>query len=243
MKTTFIADTHNKHQQLDLPGGDLLVVAGDFCSQGEFIEVHDFASWLDQQPYDHKVVIAGNHEVCMGRGASNRYRAIEAITDTAVYLEDSQTTVEGLVLHGVPWTNRFGSWAFMKDEDELSVHWNDIPSDTDILITHGPPRGVLDECPDRTPRHDHRGWQGPMKPVAPSADRTKNVGSTGLLERLREVQPDYHVFGHIHESYGRATVGSTTCLNASVVNGQYEIQNDPVTVNIAPPGNDTALSR
>ena len=88
----------------------------------------------------------------------------------------------------------FGGWPFMKKDDMLSKYWNNIPDSTDILITHGPPYGILD-----------------------NNGRGTFCGSKSLLERVQILKPKYHIFGHIHESYGVQKINSTTFINASFI--------------------------
>jgi Icc-related predicted phosphoesterase len=84
-----------------------------------------------------------------------------------------------------------------------------IPADTELLITHGPPYGILDET---------------------VRDRTA-VGCRDLLHKVSALQQlKAHVFGHIHEGYGQREVGGTLFLNASVLDEHYEMKNKPFLV-------------
>lgn len=89
-------------------------------------------------------------------------------------------------------------------------YWQQIPSDRlDILITHGPPFGVLDKC-----------------------NNNRLAGCEDLLEVITHVKPKYHLFGHIHEGYGIAQNGYTTFINASILDENYILKNMPVIFDI-----------
>ena len=190
MRIVCVSDTHGWHRDLAVPDGDLLVHAGDVTRKGELDTVADFDRWLGSLPHRHKVVICGNHDFCF----QEQPHAARALLTTAVYLEDNSVTLGGLTVYGSPWQPWFGGWAFnLPRGPELAAVWAKIPDRTDILITHGPPAGIL----DRTHRGD-------------------NVGCADLLARVLEVRPRLHVFGHIHEAAGLLDLDGTTFVNASV---------------------------
>ena len=133
MKITFISDTHNKHKQVTatLPGGDLLIHAGDLSSMGYKHEIQQFLKWFNGlDNYTHKIFIAGNHDW----GFQDNLKVLD---------EDSGTSVK---VYGSPWQPEFYNWAFNLPRmgSELEQKWNDIPMDIDILVTHGPAWGHLD---------------------------------------------------------------------------------------------------
>jgi Icc-related predicted phosphoesterase len=115
----------------------------------------------------------------------------------ATYLEDAGCEIGGLRFYGSPWTPLFWDWAFMLPDAELVEKWKAIPSGLDVLITHGPPHGVLD-----------------------LTNRNDRAGSLALLHRVREAKPRLHVFGHIHEAAGRADSDGTAFVNASTQMGR-----------------------
>ncbi len=202
LRVVAISDTHGQHRQLDLPEGDLLVHAGDIGSGRVWSELEDFNLWLGLLPHRHKVVIAGNHDFWFERFPE---RARATITN-ATYLQDEALEVEGFQIYGSPWQPKFGGWAFnLRRGEEIAKVWSRIPADVDLLLTHGPPQGVLD-----------RSAQGHL------------CGCESLAERLTEIHPQYHVFGHIHEGYGECRRGQTTYLNASVVDLRYRLANPPI---------------
>lgn len=206
MKITFISDTHGKHDQLVIPKTDLLIHAGDLSSRGTLPEIQQFLDWFAALPVKHKVFIGGNHDFLLERSAA-MFKSM--LTDDYIYLENSETIIEGIKIWGSPVTPRFFDWAFNRDRGEqIAQYWEMIPEDTDILVTHGPPLNYG----DLTERDQ------------------KKVGCADLLARVQQVKPRYHIFGHIHEGYGIYKTPNTTFINASVLNLQYQMANKPVTV-------------
>ncbi len=189
MKIVCISDTHSRHDLTEVPDGDILVHAGDITVRGSLDDVESFDRWLGTLPHRYKVVICGNHDFCFQKAPSE---ARARITN-AIYLEDSGCEIEGLKFYGSPWQPWFGGWAFnLPRGDALAAVWSLIPTGLDVLITHGPPEGILDLT-----RHGEA------------------VGCRDLLDRVLEVQPRLHVFGHIHEAAGQRIVEGITFVNAS----------------------------
>ena len=121
-------------------------------------------------------------------------------------MNDSGVTIHGINIWGSPITPWFYDWAFNRERGvEINKHWKLIPKNTDILITHGPPSGILDLV---------------------NADRT--VGCEDLLKRINSIKPKVHVFGHIHEAYGSEVSGYTKFINSSILDEHYEIKNNPI---------------
>lgn len=207
MKITVISDTHGQHRSLKLLKGDLLIHAGDVSKRGHPIEIEDFLDWFSKQKFTYKVFIAGNHDFFFEQAHP---RIIEQmIPKGVIYLNDSGCEIDGLKLWGSPITPWFNNWAFNRERGaEIKPHWDLIPIDTDILITHGPPFGILDETV-----------------------YSKRTGCEELLLKVYQVKPRLHVFGHIHEDYGQYTKGDTTFVNASVLDDHYELVNQPVVIN------------
>jgi Icc-related predicted phosphoesterase len=207
MKIVCISDTHTLHKNMKIPDGDLLIHAGDVSSRGKLEEIIQFNDWLGTLPHRHKVMIAGNHDFYF---ESNSPHAKSLITN-AVYLNDSGIEIEGFKIWGSPVQPWFYDWAFNRQRGEdIRKHWELIPTDTDILITHGPPYGILDETA-----------------------RGELVGCADLLEVIQQrVKPRLHVFGHIHEGYGKTTIGETLFVNPSMVNLQYRPVNQAIVVEL-----------
>jgi Icc-related predicted phosphoesterase len=206
VKIVVISDTHNQHEKLTLPEGDVLVHCGDSCNAGFKSELDNFLKWFGKQPFKHKICIAGNHDWHFFRNRTDALAACGSLGIT--YLEDQGVTIDGYVFYGSPWQPPFFNWAFNLPEEELAVKWSMIPANTDVLITHGPPLGILDGAPK------------------------KHVGSYTLLDTVAEVRPKVHMFGHIHESYGMCANTTTQFVNASICNLRYRPVNTPWVVEL-----------
>ena len=154
MKITFISDTHGKHAELTdkLPGGDVLIHSGDFMRGGyEEGEAIDFFDWLehDVTGYEYKIIIAGNHDRLFENEPEQAAKLMGAYCPSVIYLQDSSFKINGIKFYGSPHTPAFNNWAFnvRRNSDEIEKIWSKIPDDTDVLITHGPPLGILDYTP------------------------------------------------------------------------------------------------
>ena len=189
-----LSDTHGLHDDVDVPDdGEILIHGGDITGRGRLDEVADFDDWLSIRPHAHRVVIAGNHDRCL----EERPEEAEAKLEHATYLRDSGCEIAGLKIWGSPWTPMFFDWSFMLERGEkIAEKWAQIPDDTDVLVTHGPPHGILDEAHGAT-----------------------HAGCEALRERVLEIEPRLHIFGHIHEARGRLERGATTFINASCFRG------------------------
>jgi Icc-related predicted phosphoesterase len=217
MIVTFISDTHNKHKQITehLPGGDLLIHAGDISSRGYKHEIQQFCKWFDSlDNYTVKTFIAGNHdfgfekEPEMVKEIVGSYKWINYLQDSFLgYGVDTENYVK---IYGSPWQPEFFNWAFNlpKGGSELERKWNNIPDDTDILITHGPAFGYLDKI----------------------VGQYENIGCELLTKKIKQIKPKIHVCGHIHSGYGYVFDGNTHFINASVLDEQYQYTQKPLTV-------------
>lgn len=165
MKILHISDTHGKHQILkDLPNADVIVHTGDITEDGTEEEVKDFIEWFSGLPNAHKIFIAGNHDNCL-YGAN-----IEGLPDNVHYLCNDSVIIDGIKFYGVP--------MFLEDdlEGNFPELFSRIPDDTDVLLTHQPPLGILDE------------------------QDGINYGDNHLYKRVMDVRPKYHLFGHLHHT-------------------------------------------
>ncbi len=214
MKLICISDTHGDHIEVQLPDGDVLLHAGDITGHGTKADYSDFLDWFAAQPHEHKVFIAGNHDTFLEEQPDT---ALQMATDAGVhYLNDSGIEIDGIRFWGCPITPRFFTWAFMRDPGkDIEKHWDLIPQGTDVLVTHGPPLGILDEV-QRTP------------------EATEPTGSDSLLDRILNIKPQYHIFGHIHECYGRASFMQVEFANVSTMNRFYKIENEAVVLDVYP---------
>lgn len=198
MKILAISDTHGLHDQLtELPEADMIIHAGDVSKRGTESEIMSFLEWYSSLPYQHKIFVAGNHDFYLE--SVEKEKLIEQIPDNLIYLEDQGVTIEGIHIWGSPVQPWFFDWAFQKQRGaELQAHWQKIPKEVDILVTHGPPQGRLDRV--------HNG---------------KLAGCADLLERIRKTEARVHIFGHIHEAAGEMHADGVHYINAAVVNLTY----------------------
>lgn len=142
MRLVCISDTHGFHQKIgSVPDGDVLIHAGDALGRGSLSELEEFNEWLGRQNHTYRVIIAGNHDWCFEQYPD---QARKLVTN-AVYLQDSGVELDGVRFWGSPYTPAHLNWAFNKERGKgIAEHWAQIPPNTDVLITHGPPHGVLD---------------------------------------------------------------------------------------------------
>ena len=201
MRIIFISDTHSNHRRFDIPDGDVLAHTGDFTKGGNRREIVDFASWLRDQPHKNKIVIAGNHDFGMQRSPE----AFEQLFQKpgVRYLRDSGVCIDGVHFWGSPWQPEYFDWAFNlpRRGPELHEFWEMIPERTNVLLTHGPPNGILDSTFDG-----------------------RLVGCEILKRRIGELPNlKVHAFGHIHEGYGRVRdIRGREFVNSAMVGHRSE---------------------
>jgi len=217
VKIVCISDTHGEHASVNLPDGDILVHAGDVTAHGSRDDLHAFVEWFSQQPHEHKIFIGGNHDHYLEQYPDKVLEVAQA--NNVIYLNDSGIEVANIRFWGSPITPRFHDWSFMRDEPEIQKHWALIPDDTHFLITHGPVWGIMDE-------------------VVRSPVLTEHTGCPSLATRVKQIKPNFHVFGHIHEGYGKLSQEGTHFLNVSTMNMHYIIQNEPVEIDFNPSDTD-----
>jgi Icc-related predicted phosphoesterase len=208
MKIWHISDTHTFHDLLEIPEGiDMVIHSGD-CSNprdpyNNEPEVRNFITWFSNLPIKHKVFVAGNHDTSIERGLVTKDNFDQ---NDIHYLENTSVEIEGLKIFGSPHTPLFGNWAFMKARHKLDRVWNNaIPDDSDIVVVHGPPKGVLDLSYDRN-------------------GRLERCGDKSLMNKLKIVKPKFMMFGHIHNNEDIVNAGirkvyglDTIFSNGSVV--------------------------
>lgn len=214
MKLICISDTHNQHlkipkKYIDNADGsiDTIIHAGDMSGRGLKNEILPFLDWYNDLPFKNKILIAGNHDFFFEQGKPHEIADMLKNRPNITYLNDSGVEIDGIKIWGSPVQPWFYNWAFNRIGDKIQPHWNLIPTDTDILITHGPIKGYLD--------------------LTMGGDVT---GCPFLLEHLPKLtQLKLHVCGHIHEAYGRVEFpDGAVFVNASVLNHRYEMQNRPI---------------
>jgi predicted phosphodiesterase len=214
-KITFISDTHTKHRMIKLKGGDILIHAGDISSMGYAHEVRDFCEWFNNQyQYDYKIFIAGNHDWGF-QTKSIEFKDIVSEYKNIIYLQDNYIDIgdfpdDQIRIYGSPWQPEFCNWAFNlpRNSQELKDKWDNIPTDIDILITHGPAFGHLDRV----------------------IGMNDNLGCELLEKRIKLVKPRIHVCGHIHSGRGYKFDGDTNYINASVLDERYNFSFEPIDI-------------
>ena len=196
MKILHISDTHGAHRRMGkLPEANVLVHSGDFTMTGTEAEAIDFMNWFCDLPHKHKIFICGNHDECL-YGAN-----IDGLDENVHYLNNSGIEIEGIKFYGIP--------LFMGDSmySKQNRFYEKIPVDTNVLITHCPPYGILD--------FDNRNW-----------------GSEELLANVSKLSPQAHLFGHIHKSHDVERISSTIYSNAAIMNDDYTNLQSPNLIEI-----------
>lgn len=218
MRIVCISDTHLR-QGFSIPDGDVLIHAGDGTSMGTQREVNHWLAWIAIQPHRKKIVVAGNHDYLFERDPE---LTALLMPDSIDYLQDSGTRFRGVKFWGSPWQPAFNGWAFnLPRGAELSEKWKLIPNDTDVLITHSPPFGILDRVCSQA-----QGIEGYK------ADVDVPLGCEDLLCRVHALRPRLHVFGHIHDSYGTVTLGETIFVNACICDEGYKPTRQPIVIDL-----------
>lgn len=206
MKIICISDTHNKHKELTIPFGDVIIHAGDITESGTRKETLDFLKWFAALPHPHKILIAGNHDFFLEKHQKN---PSVIIPENIHFLNDNGVRINNVNFWGSPVTPGNGSWAFNKNgKSELLMHWNLIPENIDFLITHSPPYGLLDEL-----------------------DNKQHIGCKELYKRIKDLKIPNHIFGHVHNDYGIVRTRNTVFINSASLDGKHRPINTPLIVN------------
>lgn len=204
-----VSDTHMYKPKL--PPGDIFCFAGDFSSRGQSHETFSFCNWMHTISKDFKnlIIIPGNHDHFVENNV-NLFKS--RLPRNAVCLIDEGVTREGISFWGSPFTPRFFNWAFMEDRgDPIKRHWDLIPENIDVLITHGPVYGILDQNP-----------------------AGKCCGCKELRDQVfNRIKPKYHLFGHIHlQGSRKIKIKDTEFFNLSYVDEDYQPTNSVTVIDI-----------
>ena len=169
------SDTHGRHRELQVPENvDIVICAGDVVEDNLLgNEYDDFIEWFASLPCKWKIFVPGNHELSFELGQADGI--IQRMTEKGItVLEDAIEDCDSLIIASI--------------SGNSSISAEDIPDDIDIVVTHSPPLGILDE----------------------------NMGSVNILDFILKVKPKYHLFGHIHSTAGEIVqFGDTKCINIS----------------------------
>ncbi|HHD56899.1 MAG TPA: metallophosphoesterase, partial [Desulfobulbaceae bacterium] len=195
MKIAAFSDSHTLHEQVEIPGAEVLIFAGDMNNCRDQQDVTEFNTFLGSLTHKHKIVVAGNHDYLLAEDS----RQAKELLNEAVYLQDEMVVINGVSIYGSPWQPSFNDRACDAFALPRGIHlqekWRMIPAGVDILVTHAPPAGIMD-------------MDGPV-----------SHGCFDLAEALKSVQPRFHVFGHIHSEHGVIRHAETTYINCNVQAG------------------------
>lgn len=202
-----VSDTHGYHGDLKIPDNvDVMIHSGDATNYRDVSlnhhEFENFVDWYESVNVPIKIYVAGNHDAMLNMVRKDSERRLR---DAGIeYLNKESLTIYGCKFYGDPTTPSYGNWHFMADRTKIQKHWKLIPDDTNVLITHGPPKGILDLTTD-TQRN------------------LLQVGDKSLANRINEIETiKYHLFGHIHNcenvvNTGTRTIGNVVYSNAAAV--------------------------
>lgn len=207
MRLVLISDTHGKHDDIGGLSGDVLIHCGDFChgllnDGSDLLQIDD---WFAAQDFQLILCIGGNHDFV----AQRRREQVEPVFQNAVYLQDESYQFGGRTFYGSPWLPDLDGWAYFLKDAHRRRKWKLIPRETDVLITHTPPHGMLDR--PRTGNH---------------------VGCKHLQKAIRGLPLRVHCFGHVHASYGVYREANRVSVNASLVNSELELARAPVEIDL-----------
>lgn len=201
---TCISDTHSKYAKVP-PAGELLIHAGDLTNTGTLNSVQQTVDWLKslQKPwpgsrdgYRYIVVICGNHDSYLDERSRSAHdtrtskgkNGRKVDWGKIIYLQHGHATLtfpgdRKLKIYGAPQIPKCGGKEFAFQYERGQDAWtNTVPDDTDILVTHNPPKWHLD---------------------IPS---NGGLGCEHELKEVWRVKPTLHVFGHIHSGHGQEYV-------------------------------------
>ncbi len=212
MRIVCISDTHFYPVTKEIPDGDVLIHAGDLTTSGSLTQITKAGDWLASLPHRHKLVIAGNHDFLFEKRYDAALAAIRDGQNGIQYLQEHSTMIgdgsQNLNVYGAPWSVEFQHWAFgLKPGFESRSRWERTPKGIDVLITHGPPKGIMDQAPN--------GY---------------SLGDDDLLRIVMLREPKLHVFGHIHHSHGIRVINGTTFVNAAICDESYKHTQDPIVL-------------
>lgn len=204
MKIWHISDTHCQEKGLHIPPDvDMVIHSGDESNSPNIQNIQEcrsFLEWYSHLPIKYKILVAGNHSTAI---ANNWIVRDEIEAYDIIYLEHEYTEIEGIKIFGSPYTPTFGNWSFMKSRQTINRLWDTVTDKVDILILHGPPKGILDSSYN---------VDGELEKCG---DRT-------LHKMIDQVKPTLVLFGHIHDSednlnYGTFIRNGITYSNGSCV--------------------------
>ncbi len=183
-KIWHISDSHGYHELLKIPEDiDIVICSGDATNYKDayknYTELEAFLYWFERLPIKHKIYVAGNHDSAIEKNVFNVKQTIK--NKGIIYLENSDVIIDGIKIWGSPYTPTFGNWSFMKPRNKLDKVWKNIPTDTNIVVVHGPPKGIMDNSFDFN-------------------NYIERCGCNALKKRILKIEPDLFLSGHIHNN-------------------------------------------
>lgn len=211
------------HSGLSIPDADCVVHCGDESNSANAIrnefECRSFLEWFRALPIENKILVPGNHSTALFAGLVAKH-----FWDGVWLLDHKEAVINGVRFFGSPWTPRFGNWAYMYKRNRGDVVWSSIPDGIDVLVTHGPPKGILDLTHDCDTR------------------QIIQVGCKSLLNHCIRVSPKIHAFGHIHDEKGLMnqgvyTRGATKFVNCSCCTNAGKLAGNGFVLDLPGDGN------
>jgi Icc-related predicted phosphoesterase len=198
MILTGISDNHGNYDYRDeYSEVELLIHSGDLFSDDMWQDKEKFRSIILslQKTFPNAIIIIvpGNHDFCLE--TLTKQELYQMFGDRVVMLVNELIEIGGLRIYGDPYTSLEQAFQRRGNYSDIS----EIPGDLDILVTHEAPR-----CFDLDFIRRRDGHSEP--------------GCIELYDKVKEVKPRYHFFGHIHNN-GNGVIGDTHYFNNSQMKG------------------------
>tara|TARA_R110000868_G_scaffold14414_2_gene67001 strand:- start:18021 stop:18698 length:678 start_codon:yes stop_codon:yes gene_type:complete len=208
MKIWHISDTHTYHNLLEIPNDiDVVIHSGDCSNPRDAyqnkVEVENFIEWYSKINIPIKIFIPGNHDTSIEKGLANKN---DFTCKDIIFLNNSDVIYKDIKFWGTPYTPSFGvGWAYNKQRHKMHDLWQSVPEDVNVLISHGPPKGILDLSYNQ-------------------ANELEFCGCNAMKKHVQNKQYDAVLFGHIHNCQDIVNAGimqlsglKTVFSNGSVV--------------------------
>jgi Icc-related predicted phosphoesterase len=197
-----VSDTHELEREVEVPFASLFIHCGDFTMLSRSLRaIQEFNEWLGELPHRTRIVVPGNHDEFL-EDPSNR-----KLISNAIVLINEGIEIEGLRIWGTP-TTPVGPGFSVRSAEERRRIYARIPDDTDVLISHGPPRWILDR----------------------SSGSSFHAGDQELLDAVIRVKPCLHTFGHVHGAHGLLGTQDTIFANAALLGPDGDVDKEPIVL-------------
>ena len=216
MKICIFSDTHGQHDLIKIPKADVAIFCGDFTSRNSLYELDSFATWLGKLKMP-VIFCAGNHDA-LEHNVKLVKDTLNTLAPNVTYLCHEATEMFGYKCFISPVQPVFCGWHFNVPDDKRGAYWDQIPEDTEILVTHCPPYGILDKVVTKNYFNN----------------LVEYVGDKLLAERIKKLPKlKLHAFGHLHDGGWKGTGNKkpkkiikkgTIFVNGSVLNDQYSVE-------------------